>query len=659
MARVNVNITARDLTGNDLRRIRTSFNRLGQDMDRLGTRRTRENFNRLSSSVSGARRQLDALRGSIPDDEFFRLDNAMRQAQRRLQRGFGRTTQNQIARIRRDIDRVTDGFRDLDRNGQIRIRVDDSALRRADARLRAGLRDRTVRVRVRDDTSSGFRAIRRHGDRDSAGLGSRFGSLIGGTMSDGIGQGLANAFRNASSNPYVVAALVAMLAVLASFLGAALSGIIVTALGGAFVSVGVIAAAQSKKVKDEWGRTSKVLKKIFTESGEPFIDVLDQALERTQRIAKTFAPAFQDAMVKAAPATDEFIQSLQDGFVRFGQNAFKPLMDAWNVFGPVFGQEFEDFMGELGDSFKEMANVVKEHPEEIRIALRGVFETIDLLVDAVTFLGQTWVFALQNAGDAIGFLIKYGLRYLVDAVLFVAETITEKFAEAFGWVPGIGPKLKAAAKSVEGFRDDAWDSLTAVAEAAFGMDDALNRANKKRKLEADISAWQSQLKTARADLKKTSDQKAKAKLKADISDLNAKIADAKAKLEALNGKTAMTYVVTNYTQQRNYGYNGNSATGGHAHGGIIGAATGGIRSRMTMVGEHGPELVDLPSGSRVRSNPDTRRMLAGAGGGGGAPMQVNLVVDGRRLASVMVDPLRGEIRDRGGNVQNALGQRGK
>jgi hypothetical protein len=55
---------------------------------------------------------------------------------------------------------------------------------------------------------------------------------------------------------------------------------------------------------------------------------------------------------------------------------------------------------------------------------------------------------------------------------------------------------------------------------------------------------------------------------------------------------------------------------GRAHGGIIGgAAAGGVRSNLTMVGEAGPELVRLPAGARVRSNPDTERIMQGDGGG--------------------------------------------
>jgi TP901 family phage tail tape measure protein len=65
---------------------------------------------------------------------------------------------------------------------------------------------------------------------------------------------------------------------------------------------------------------------------------------------------------------------------------------------------------------------------------------------------------------------------------------------------------------------------------------------------------------------------------------------------------------------------------GFAHGGEIGAAaTGGDRSGMVLVGEQGPELVRLPAGSTVRSNPDTMAALAGGHGGAPAAIQVEWV----------------------------------
>ncbi|KOV86056.1 MULTISPECIES: phage tail protein [unclassified Streptomyces] len=121
-----------------------------------------------------------------------------------------------------------------------------------------------------------------------------------------------------------------------------------------------------------------------------------------------------------------------------------------------------------------------------------------------------------------------------------------------------------------------------------------------------------------------------------------------------------------------------SAFGKKASGGIVGAAaSGGLRSGLTLVGEHGPELADLPMGSRVWSNPDTRRKLAagqapwasmltaprrtGAGAApaaaGPAPVQpvvLELRSSGSHVDELLLQILRKAIRVRGGNVNFVL-----
>ena len=94
-----------------------------------------------------------------------------------------------------------------------------------------------------------------------------------------------------------------------------------------------------------------------------------------------------------------------------------------------------------------------------------------------------------------------------------------------------------------------------------------------------------------------------------------------------------------------------------ASGGLIGhAAEGGPRGGEVLVGEYGPELVELAPGSRVHSNPDTQRKLSERGGSG-QPMVVQLNLDGRTLARLLIDPLRREVRSiAGGDVQAALGR---
>lgn len=95
---------------------------------------------------------------------------------------------------------------------------------------------------------------------------------------------------------------------------------------------------------------------------------------------------------------------------------------------------------------------------------------------------------------------------------------------------------------------------------------------------------------------------------------------------------------------------------GFAHGGIVGAMGGGPRSGLTMVGEHGRELLELAPGTRVHSNADTERILSGGGGGRwSGPIVVELIIGGRALGRLLIDPLKGEIRTQGGDVQAVLG----
>lgn len=94
--------------------------------------------------------------------------------------------------------------------------------------------------------------------------------------------------------------------------------------------------------------------------------------------------------------------------------------------------------------------------------------------------------------------------------------------------------------------------------------------------------------------------------------------------------------------------------GRYAHGGIVGAATGGIHSGLRLVGEQGPELVSMAPGSRVHPAGATRNMLSGAGGGQGGELRV--VVDLRGGNDDFTVMMRKLVKVYGGgNVQAAFG----
>lgn len=95
---------------------------------------------------------------------------------------------------------------------------------------------------------------------------------------------------------------------------------------------------------------------------------------------------------------------------------------------------------------------------------------------------------------------------------------------------------------------------------------------------------------------------------------------------------------------------------GLASGGIAGAAAGRISSGLTLVGEHGPELLALPPSTRVHSAPDTQRMLQA---GGRQPIVIRFEFGrsgGLKVEEALLSWIRKTVHDEGGgDVQVAFG----
>lgn len=106
------------------------------------------------------------------------------------------------------------------------------------------------------------------------------------------------------------------------------------------------------------------------------------------------------------------------------------------------------------------------------------------------------------------------------------------------------------------------------------------------------------------------------------------------------------------TQIGQIGKGGNAAMF-RATGGEVGAAaTGGNRSGLVWVGEQGPELVRLPTGSTVRSNPDSMAALAGAHSPAPTALQVEWV--GPPSLDGLMELIKGWIRFKYGTGNDAV-----
>jgi len=118
-------------------------------------------------------------------------------------------------------------------------------------------------------------------------------------------------------------------------------------------------------------------------------------------------------------------------------------------------------------------------------------------------------------------------------------------------------------------------------------------------------------------------------------------------LNFVNSSGATIHVYENDQGVYNTGMTGHAK----ASGGVVGAFSGMVRGGRTLVGEYGPEVVDLPFGSTVHSNPDTERMLAQGGSSGTQTIQLEWVGGaGDKLFEV----IREHVRVRGGSGKNSV-----
>ncbi|MFC9821370.1 hypothetical protein ACFWG6_30820 [Streptomyces erythrochromogenes] len=299
-----------------------------------------------------------------------------------------------------------------------------------------------------------------------------------------------------------------------------------------------------------------------------------------------------------------------------------------------------DMQRQSAEGLRQSINALNDTYLQARGGVRGMEAAIDAATEALKKNGATLDEDTEKG--------RANAQALDDIAASTMKAAEATLANGAGW--------DAAAAIWERGRGKLLESAQAMgmtkAQAAALADQILKTPDKTAVLRGNMEDLQAKLDNARAQLRTVPDSR-RAELRATIDDLEAKLGRARS---LLGGMKTDWHVRIHYIQT------GYIPSGGrpleYAHGGVIGAAGGGPRSRMTLVGEQGPELVDLAPGSRVRSNPDSKRIAAGmaASSTGGGPIVVQVMLDGRMVAKAMVDPLQAEVSSRGGNVQQVLGR---
>jgi hypothetical protein len=436
-----------------------------------------------------------------------------------------------------------------------------------------------------------------------AAFGGNMQDKISGWFEGGISTGITSVFSGDFLSTILKGSLVALGAsVLAPALGGAIGAAVLTTLSGGAIAVGILGAMKDPRISKAFDSVKEALgfstaKTPKDKKNEPMHGLFDSFSENFKGPLENFlAPGngggggvvglirqitpLVDQLGKAlGPVADK----LGNGIIGFLQNVLPSVITGMEAGGPLI-ETLADRLPGIGDALGDLFNTISNHADEADMFFNDFLHAIEFTIRAVSFLVATFLDMYK---------VVRGLFVALTATIlnFVGVTI-RSLADAFGWIPGLGPKLKKASADFDKFSANVIKKLSEVPDHKY----------------IDIH-----LRTI------------------------------------FNG---VGQTVGSITRQ----LRGIGAAGHAHGGVVGTAASGGSRNGLTLVGEQGPELADLAPGSSVYSNADSLRMAGMSGGGGGGVTVINLLVDGKLLARVLADPMRSFIRNsHGGSVQAAYG----
>jgi hypothetical protein len=238
-----------------------------------------------------------------------------------------------------------------------------------------------------------------------------------------------------------------------------------------------------------------------------------------------------------------------------GAGAFRVLAGAIRFLKPVFGEIggaariMSMALGTIGSIARNVGRVVLE-------SLWPSFRQAESAVGPLQRLAR-WLKANESAVqefarmassviiDFVGVAVRQlpnviqGFRYMVTGVLTALDGIVSGAAMAFGWIPGLGGKLRRANADFDKFKNAFITGLHKAEDQSRKFANRVSPRLGKNKLRMNIDNWRSQIIRAERQLKNAKGEK-KARLTGDIRDWRSKIAAAERRLRGMRptSKTA-------------------------------------------------------------------------------------------------------------------------
>jgi hypothetical protein len=296
-------------------------------------------------------------------------------------------------------------------------------------------------------------------------------AAVPGGQGGGGSSGLAAAGLTAPlSNPFVLAGAATAAIAALPFAAQVAAGGIVTALGGAFAAVGVIGAARTQVIKNNFAELRVVASRTLSDISAPFIKVVQDILFTADVAMTELALPVGNAIKALAVPFDNFVTTLT---MAFTSPAVALSIERVGVaFGDILNSLSPQLPGDINNialGITRVANAIASDPKAFADFISFLLDSVGFALSMISALTRaaTWIEGHWSIIDlALPFTV--GLSAIIGTIthiqgvintgLLVVDGYFNNFlahgiswgvsylhviADAFGWIPGIGSKVHA------------------------------------------------------------------------------------------------------------------------------------------------------------------------------------------------------------------------
>ncbi len=484
-------------------------------------------------------------------------------------------------------------------------------------------------------------------------------------ISESLSSGLSSFFSGDIVSLIVKSLAVATLApAIAIPLGAAITSGVLLALGGGVIALGVAAAFKDPRIMAGAKELGEKLKKSFATFGENFRTPVAEFLEKFNTY---FLPQLEKFGERIGKIFGPLTSKLGDGIIGFLQKALPGIEKGLEGAAPiieVFAERLPELGKAVGDFFAKLGSEGENAAVFFNDLITLIIKLIDWTGTAIAALTSMYV-TFRKAAGFVKKAVSDLFDWIWERVKSVTDSITATFASLSGRVGGALNAVRArAVAAFNGIRNAARAAINA-AIAVFNSLRARAGAILNALLARARAVWNGMVSAARGAVGRI--------IGAFTGVWNSIVGGINRVRGAFSGLA--DWAASQFSRVVGAAQSAASTIGSLSIGGLIGglfasggvvgglpasigqAASGGIRNGLTMVGERGPELINVAPGSKVWSHGDSMRMLAGAGGQGGGVLQVHWVGSESALVRELMNSIQFRVvREFSGSVQSAMGR---